>query len=356
MRTLSCLAVVAGLFCAGYAVRARYRAPTPPAADFPPVVDLGDRDLGEQAVARFRFANRGDSPLVIDKVGSTCSCAGIEQEVDGRVVPVKQLIIPPRSEVELTARVAVRGAVGQPARSVISFRTNDPNCPGGAITVDVPRILGIACSPGTVLFNAVSGREAGQVIEVRSVGTGRPRLVAVASGAPELVRAELLSPDDPPPPDPTGSWFLGRVAVTLLAQSPGSRGGEVLLTVEAEGRTRVISVPVTATTTAPVTVSPAVVSLPLASRTGPLFEAVCSVRTHDGGPVLVRAGTVPAGFTVAVIDPSVPAPNKLVRVRWSPPAMGGQFPQTHTIELIATAGSAEYRLAVEVLCSNPEAP
>lgn len=92
------------------------------------------------------------------------------------------------------------------------------------------------------------------------------------------------------------------------------------------------------------------------ARNQPLFEAVCAIRAHDGVPVLVRPGAVPPGFAVEVADPDAPAPYKSVQIRWSPPARGGPLPQTHTIELVATVGSVEHRVAVEVRCSNPEVP
>lgn len=96
-----------------------------PIAEYPNVVELGSRERGEVAVARFVVANRGRSMLVMDRFLSNCSCSGIERRRGNEFHGFEELRVAPGEEVELQFRVSVRGVpVGAEARNATTFRTN----------------------------------------------------------------------------------------------------------------------------------------------------------------------------------------------------------------------------------------
>src|SRR5438552_3026924 len=71
--------------------------PTPPSAiaKFPQIIDLGAREIGDVAIGRFSLANVGACGLVVDKIRTNCSCAGLEREANGEFTRVDHLQIPP---------------------------------------------------------------------------------------------------------------------------------------------------------------------------------------------------------------------------------------------------------------------
>src|SRR5262245_26897227 len=98
MRRLLCLVLVpliAGVlaFAVSRAWLGHFRSG--PIIVFPATLDLGTREIGDLAVARFTIANRGDSPLLINDIRTNCSCTGIERERDDEFRRVEALQIRP---------------------------------------------------------------------------------------------------------------------------------------------------------------------------------------------------------------------------------------------------------------------
>jgi hypothetical protein len=60
------------------------RQANPPVAELPEVIDLGAREIGDVVVVPFSIANRGGEELVIDDIRTSCSCSGIEREIEGK--------------------------------------------------------------------------------------------------------------------------------------------------------------------------------------------------------------------------------------------------------------------------------
>jgi hypothetical protein len=332
-------------------------SPTEPVAVYAPTIDLGERELGEVVVARFQIANNGRRPLEVRNFRTSCACAGIEQMVASQLYLAEHVTVPPRSSVELFARIRVRAAPGQVERTLVWFQTNDLARPTGAITVEASRVVGIACSPSAVLFNdAIALESASQIVEVRNVGSDLARIESVTTNAPEIFRVRLLPADRTLDHGPQNEQSLGRLEVTLLARPPGNVGGEVLLSVASKSRSRVVTLPVSAIVADPVTVTPARLALPLASDRGRLFTGACLVRCARNRPITVRPKEVPADCLAEVSDPDVAAQTKLVRVKWTPAkeaAAGESYPQSRTLTFLVKEGTTEHRVAIQIDCSNP---
>ena len=89
-----------------------------PVIEYPQSVDLGEQEQGSVAVAPLTIANRGRSELVVNGIGSSCSCSGLEQEQQGAFVVVSEFRLAPGEERHLRVRVSVNGF---PARSAVGL-------------------------------------------------------------------------------------------------------------------------------------------------------------------------------------------------------------------------------------------
>lgn len=53
-------------------------ASTGPISVFPKVVDIGEKKIGDLAVAEISIGNKGNAPLLISGIASSCGCMSIE--------------------------------------------------------------------------------------------------------------------------------------------------------------------------------------------------------------------------------------------------------------------------------------
>ena len=157
-RALLAAAALAGV-AAGAAVFApRPAPPVGPLARFPEAIDLGDRQPGEVVEADFPLSNAGDQPLTVSDIATSCSCAGLEAERDGRRVRVTEVVIPPGSTAPLRFRVSVGVPPGRSQTVRIGFRTSDPAHPTGDVPATVRRVVGRPFArPESVHLGAVRG-------------------------------------------------------------------------------------------------------------------------------------------------------------------------------------------------------
>jgi hypothetical protein len=59
--------------------------------EYPEFVDLGSCAQGELATGRFLVKNVGRGELTVEEFRTSCSCAGVEREVDGKFYRVQSL-------------------------------------------------------------------------------------------------------------------------------------------------------------------------------------------------------------------------------------------------------------------------
>jgi hypothetical protein len=128
--------------------------------DYPPTIELGKHELGDQVVKHFTIANRGGGELVIDQIRTNCSCFGLEREQDGRYLRMESVRLPAGEQADLVVRVSVRGVpIGYALHNEVEFRTNDPTHPVGRIDVVASRVSGgVSTVPPSVVFGTVAVR------------------------------------------------------------------------------------------------------------------------------------------------------------------------------------------------------
>src|SRR5260370_37370564 len=116
-----------------------------PVLDYPATIDLGGRERGDIATGRFTVTNKGRGGLLLDQFATSCSCAGVEREVDGKFRRVGSVYVPAGEQLDLAVRVAVGAPAGESQNVQVWFETNDPSQPTGKMDVTVARVKGGVC-------------------------------------------------------------------------------------------------------------------------------------------------------------------------------------------------------------------
>jgi hypothetical protein len=354
MKKFVLLGVIAGCLYFGVHLLSSSGGAGRPIIEYTPVITLEEQNLGEIVDARFQIRNLGDQPLEIDQLQTSCSCAGIVQVGSNTPLTGKRLTIPPKSEVDLAARITVRGVPGLNSQVQVGFHTNDPDSPQGMMLVEIPRILGVVCSPTNLNFsNALIGKSYTETVNVRSVGTQLPTILSVASSSPELFDVQLLPRDDKSP----NKDLIGQIKVSLAAAKMGSHSGTISVTIQSEdGRNQIITLPVTADIEERVVVSPKTMTLPRASGSGAVMQFNCLVRSRDNTPITVQSFSLPDDFVAEIENPLVASTTKLVSVRWTPNRdrqPPERYPLTHKVEFLVIGDGKQSQISISVECQNP---
>lgn len=179
-----------------------------PSADFTETIELGERVEGKQSAARFSIKNNGYSPLEITDFQTNCGCTGVESLRDpDKPIQMTRVTIAPRTKETFQMRWNTRGPIGQRQRTVVEFRTNDPNRPAGR--VDFLATVGgeIFAVPAHLnLGTAVVGRDKRITVEIRDRARHTRQPTRVESvNLPDSVRVQLIDakfstrPDDEKP-------------------------------------------------------------------------------------------------------------------------------------------------------------
>ena len=168
--------------------------PTIPRIEFTDSVDLGSCAQGGIAEGRFLVKNVGGGELTVEAFRTSCSCAGVEREVDGKFLRVQSLRLGAGEEVELVVRVSVTASAGQRQRIGIAFDTNDPECPRGIVDALVSRVLGgVVSLPSAVSCGDLTvGSQATFTLDIYDNGQTGRLIGEVRSTCPERFGAFLV--------------------------------------------------------------------------------------------------------------------------------------------------------------------
>jgi hypothetical protein len=165
-----------------------------PILECPDHIDLGERELGEVALAHITIRNRGGKTLIIDSIQSNCACAGLEQMRNGEPVRISSLRVNPNDEVDVVMRLLVQGSPGVTFRNGVQFRTNDPMRPTVAIEGIVSKVRsGIVAVPSAIAFGTVSaGNNPREIISVYDLSEAPRKIRRISSTNPNRASVELL--------------------------------------------------------------------------------------------------------------------------------------------------------------------
>jgi hypothetical protein len=337
------------LVCVYSFSRVSYSKIAPPSINCPTQIDLGGCESGQEVEAKFSVTNNGGQPLFLYQFTTSCSCAGVLKRRDsGGTEPAERIAVAPGDAVELIARIVIRGVPGMEAKTAIAFQTNDPLNPVYQVMLVAPRVLGLVADPVQVTF--LDASEAGgesRTVALRTIGTGTPGLKNVESTHPAF-KVTIV-------PHGSAEGEFAKLQIAFLGSPIGSVGGEVLAAIESEGLSKVISIPVAATVSPPIILTPSFVTLPLRSSSGLVYDVLCAVRTRKGEPFTAHSDSVPDGVTVEVLDPDVAAPMKYVRVGLVPPVPPiKRIEREYSVALTVRTSAGDRRVVLSVKCTGEE--
>ena len=164
-----------------------------PCIECPTLIDLGERELSEDATAQFSVANTGGSQLRIEQILLSCTCTGLLRREGDRLVQFDTLSVDPGQKIELTVQVSVRGTVGEPFRNVITFQTNDPRKPAVALVLLIPKVnAGVMTRPTSINFGSTMvGTTSRQLMEIRDYQSSPRAIKWVTSTPSDVVTVRL---------------------------------------------------------------------------------------------------------------------------------------------------------------------
>jgi hypothetical protein len=84
-----------------------------PILECPRSLDLGECKRGKIAIGHFQVKNVGKDILRLDSFQTSCSCAGVEQEIDGKRFRIESLSLAPGQETQLSVRFGIGVRPGQ---------------------------------------------------------------------------------------------------------------------------------------------------------------------------------------------------------------------------------------------------
>jgi hypothetical protein len=275
----------------------------PPSIEYPRRIDLGDREWGELAVGRFTIANRGSGELVLDQFYTSCSCAGVELEQDGKRQRVEALRLPPGGVIELSVRVAVGGVPGDRQHVHVVFATNDPARRSGAIELSIPQVkYGVAFLPRVVLLGQVRvGTSARQLIGLYDGRQPGRRIASVRSLQPDRFEARLLpiSHQEESRIDIRAGRMIAMLEVVGQTSKPGPLAGSIEVTLDRESR-RPDYIAVLGEVVTDVACTPIALVLPRRCTGKDLHSGQLVLRHRDDKPIHVEIESLSPGLSARV--------------------------------------------------------
>lgn len=324
-----------------------------PSIDYPTVVDLGERELGEVALVEFDIKNIGTSNLLIHEIKTTCSCTGLETKVGNDFLRVESLTFKAGEAKRMAVRVAVRGAPANSSFSnFVTFETNDPDNLNCNIQTIAPKVKGgVFPIPDIVSFGTVeASAEARFQIDLFDDAIS-PRVVdRIAVSNPKVISATLRTANelhDSPKIRPTKGTYIGQIEISVNTLKPGEVNEVVNVFVKDRGElpnpVRIVGV-----VSNRFEVTPKMLILPRNSSGGPVYKARCVCRYVKGGDFALSA-QAPPGVTVSIL-PNTGAGDIPFEISLDPATLKCSVESELTIKLTAQAGTVNQDLLFTVLC------
>ena len=341
------LALAGGVL--GFAAGSRKDKPAVPRAEFTEFVDLGACPQGGIAVGRFRVKNSGEGDLTVQNFRTSCSCAGVEREVDGKYLRVQSLRLSAGEQVDLTIRVNVTVLAGQQQRIGISFETNDPERPRGGLDALVSKVLGgVIPLPSVVSCGELAvGSRATFTLGLYDNGQAGRRIESVRSTQPERFGVRLL-PAAPSQSREMMGHLLAQVEIAPNTSREGVLDGEVEVVLADEGRPA-DRISVTGRVISDIEVVPQTLLLPRTVDGLAVYHAQVRVRSREGKPVSVRVLSAEEPLSAEALPSKDGKDGASVRIEWKPGKDRPAEAQIRAVRLRIVSEGKEYDREVKVL-------
>lgn len=257
-----------------------------PIMHYPSLVDLGERELGEEVTSEFEIRNEGDATLSISNIRSSCSCSGLEYLIDGEYLKVDKFKVAPGQGVRCRARLSIRSIlINQSVDTAILFDTNDPDKLEGRIVLHVARVWGGTLhSPEVVTFGRLAVGER-FVTHVDLWDRAIPaRSIAKLVCSDPAIEAKLLPPDSSVfgPLWQDGYRHIGIIQLSISSQQPRKVVSEIQI-YTSDSRPLPDVVKIQGDIVQNYRISHTQLSLPRNSSTGPVFRQSININKIDNG-------------------------------------------------------------------------
>lgn len=321
-----------------------------PILECPEAVKIGPVEYGAVIEAHFTVANRGGSDLFLDQFRASCACQSLEVREGSKFVRAAEIRLAPGERAELRLVMSINERVNPSMRAPIFFRTNVPTRPEVAVLVDVPVVLsGFVAVPSSVIVGDVpTGSPAIHVVQLYDSRPARRTVTAVRTSDPARVTARFRAADaKESAPDEAGRGVLvGVIEVTVDTRMPAPINCELATTLS-DGSTAPDVIRITGRVTAAVECSPAELYLPRATSSGPVYSAVCLVRsTLPSAELALAAVSTPDGVVVEVADHGVGVRRVVISLAKDCPRP--ELPRNVTVKMRATIGDQKHELEIPV--------
>jgi hypothetical protein len=303
----------------------RWLAPRP-ILEYPTLINMGNHDRGEVVFERFQVKNVGHAPLELTEFQTSCSCAGVEREVDGTIERLRSVTLAPGHSVELLVRLGVAVRPGESQLVHIGFTTNDPLRPAATIDVVVPTVTGgIWAEPKAVILGSVLlGGKISRIVNLYDDCKSGRQIESVRSTNPDRFQVRLMGVATPGADhisDVGGGKFIAQVEVAARTEQVGSLEGNIEVYLAKEGRSPDL-IPVAGQVVAPMACLPSQLVLPRRVQGDSVYSGrvLCFSRTEQ--PLGVEILGTPSDTTVKVSPISERRDQSWLEIEYKKPKTG----------------------------------
>jgi hypothetical protein len=203
----------------------------PVVLEYPREIDLGNRRFSEVIEHPFQIRNTNSREVKLDRLSTSCGCAGVERRTDHGLEQISSLTLPAGGTCELVVRVAVGVRPGNAQQVFVQFRVDEGRASDGLISVLIPRVEGGAVvEPAVVMLGSLRpGEESVQQVELFDNGTANLSVVSVKSSRPTRfeVRSLTLTAADRQKIHPTAGRLVHRIEVRGITTTASRLDGEI---------------------------------------------------------------------------------------------------------------------------------
>ncbi len=322
----------------------------------PRTLDLGERERGEIAIGRFQIQNLGRGTLTANDFSTSCSCAGVEREVDGRLLYVKSIHLLPGEKCDLLVRVGINARPGDEQLVHVFFATNDPDHPRWRMDVIISRVGGgYIAEPSAVVFGTFPpGKRPFRIINLYDNGKSGRTVEEVRCTHPKHFSAVLLplSEEDKPQVELSLGKHFARIKVTAHSELPGPIDGEIQISLKDE-KHAALPIPVLGEVVSLAEPRPSMVVLPRYVGNQSVRKGEVLIFNRHEKPIEVAVISLPPEITAELRNIPGHPDQRWLNIEWHPDAKQKQKPMSEVrIRLRVHSESGETDLEVPVFLTE----
>ena len=329
---------------------------SPPKIDAPDYLTSEETELGKVTEIKFKLANLGGRPLLLNKFRKNCACDNLGVKEGDEYVVLESLLLGPGESADVKLSQSIRGVIGKETVSSLSFATNDPARPEVFIPIRIPTLTaGAICIPKVIDFGTlIDGQKKELFFDVFDQNGENRAVERVACDIPHIIKPTFLLPSDCPNPPKSNLTrpFLGRVKLEIITKKPTVVQGVVSVFLQSRPGLP-DSVQVAGTISSMVEFAPTCLILPKQSGAGPLYAGTCLIRSNFS-EFSIRIINCPPDLSVD-IDQSKVSCSHMLKISLKNQTKAAQFKNRtiFNIQMIGVFGDTKIPVNFPVTFEDP---